>query len=85
MNRRSNIKKNFCFADIVENKLGDIDLLQNYSYKQNNNKVTDSKNLKKQSTILPLNKNIQKLGHTKCFSNRPFISRQDRIWKLNCK
>ena len=53
MNRRSNIKKNFCFADIVENKLGDIDLLQNYSYKQNNNKVTSSKNSKKQSTILP--------------------------------
>ena len=52
MNRRSNIKKNFCFADIIENKLGDIDLLHNYSYKQNNNKVTRSKNSKKHSAIL---------------------------------
>ena len=43
---------------------------------------------KTQKSTVPFffkSKNIQKLGHTKCFSNRPFISRQDIIWKLNCK
>ena len=37
-----------------DNKLGDIDLLQNYSYKQNNNKVTRSKNSKKQTEYFVL-------------------------------